>query len=146
MRTVELLIFVAILIALVLSFNPFGHGAELADAPSVIDSKFVAAQGILWAGTLADIHSTKRFLNHNPVNGSSNPCRVIEGNSWMYGRQPSWGRMLAVGIPLTAGIGYLSYRFKKSKSPTLRAVWWIMPVGVGAGRGVVGLRNYGMAC
>jgi hypothetical protein len=145
MRTVEAIALVLILLALMLSFNPFSHGAELPDAPSerVIDSRFVAAQTVLWSGTLVDIHSTRYFLNRNSVQG---PCRVIEANSWLYGRRPSWGRMMAVAVPMNVGVGYLSYRFKKSKNKALNAIWWIMPVGVGAGRGVVGLRNYGMAC
>jgi hypothetical protein len=51
---------------------------------------------------------------------------AAEGNP-LLGSRPSWGRQLALGVPMTFASSYTSYRLSKSKSHAERGFSWIIP-------------------
>jgi hypothetical protein len=67
-----------------------------------------------------------------------------ESNPLFFAKQPSLARMNLIGMPVTFGIDYASFRMSQSRKPWVRKISWALPAtdaGYHVGLGAVNLRK-----
>jgi len=129
--TIVSLLAVALLIPSLVSAQ--GQGIENSD--KVVDTKFVFISSSLVASTVFDVETTFAVIKNPEIN-------VREGN-------PVIRPFINAGRPATyaflggvdTSIIYFSYRMKKSTNPTIRKLWWVLPVVATASHGFAGGLN-----
>jgi hypothetical protein len=128
---IKTLIIAAIALLIIALFaTALAHSQEIPDAPSglkvtveraprTVDKKFIVVNAWSVAANMADAVTTRQAIGRGCT--EANP---------LYGKQPGYGRLLAIKVPISGAILITSYALKK-KYPR-SGTWWILPVFTGA--------------
>lgn len=90
-------------------------------AGRVLDKKFWGLAAGLATATIYDIETTYAGLNRCETCRESNPLMrsfVEKGRPTLYG----------VTMGVNTGIMYAAYRLRNSNNPSLKKLWWVIPV------------------
>ena len=107
-----------------------GQGIEKSDNDKVVDTKFVLITSSLVVSTVFDVETTFAAIK-NPNVREDNPIMRPFVNA---GRPATYAFLGGVDT----GIVYVSYRMKKSTNPTVRKIWWVIPIVATAGHALAG--------
>jgi len=96
----------------------------------IVDTKFIVVTSSLATSTIFDTETTFVAIK-NPGVREANPVMRPFVNA---GRPATYAFLGGVDT----GIVYFSYRMKKSTNPTIRKLWWVLPVVATASHGFAG--------
>jgi hypothetical protein len=106
---------------------------DIRKSDKIVDTKFIVITSSLVASTIFDAETTFAAIK-NPGVREANPVMKPLINA---GRPATYAFLGGVDT----GIVYASYRMKKSTNPTIRKLWWVMPVAAMASHAFAGSFN-----